>query len=87
MNKYYNIEESGVSMEDKPRYSKVSDAIALILLMQSKFNGISLSDIQEELNSKNPNQICVSQKQKYEDSNKIWKTTFGNSSWKNFIRK
>ena len=25
----------------------------------------------EELNSKNPNQICVSQKQKYEDSNKI----------------
>jgi len=50
MNKYYNIEESGVSMEDKPRYSKVSDAIALILLMQSKFNGISLSDIQEELN-------------------------------------
>ena len=37
-------------MEDKPRYSKVSDAIALILLMQSKFNGISLFEIQEELN-------------------------------------
>ena len=31
----------------------------------------------EELNSKKPNQICVSQKPKYEDSNKIWKTTFG----------
>lgn len=44
--KYYNIE----NMEDKPRYSKVSDVIALILLMQSRFDGVSLLEIQEELN-------------------------------------
>lgn len=36
-------------MEDKPRYSKVSDVIELILLMQSRFNGVSLKDIQDEL--------------------------------------
>ena len=35
-------------MEEKPRYSRVSDIIDLILLMQSKLNGVSLNDIQEE---------------------------------------
>ena len=34
-------------MEDKPRYSRVSDIIDLIILMQSKVNGISIQDIQE----------------------------------------
>ena len=37
-------------MEDKPRYSKFSELIALIILMQSRFNGVSLQDIQDELN-------------------------------------
>lgn len=34
-------------MEDKPRYSRVSDIIDLIILMQSKVNGVSIQDIQE----------------------------------------
>jgi len=34
-------------MDDKPRYSRVSDIIDLIILMQSKVNGISIQDIQE----------------------------------------
>lgn len=37
-------------MDDKPRYSRVSDILALIVLMQSKTLGITLSDIQTELN-------------------------------------
>lgn len=35
-------------MDDKPRYSRVSDIIQLIILMQSKINGVTLQDIQEE---------------------------------------
>ena len=34
----------------KPRYSRVSDIIELIILMQSKVAGVSLNDIQEEFN-------------------------------------
>ncbi len=37
-----------MQMEEKPRYSRVSDIISLLLLMQSKLNGVSLADIQEE---------------------------------------
>ena len=36
------------NMEDKPRYSRVTDIIDLIILMQSRFNGITLADIQEK---------------------------------------
>ena len=35
-------------MDDKPRYSRVTDVIELIILMQSKVAGVSLNDIQEE---------------------------------------
>ena len=35
-------------MDDKPRYSRVTDVIELIILMQSKVVGVSLNDIQEE---------------------------------------
>ncbi len=34
----------------KPRYSRVTDIIELIILMQSKIAGVSLNDIQEEFN-------------------------------------
>ena len=34
-------------MEEKPRYSRVSDIIDLIILMQSKFNGVTLEEIKE----------------------------------------
>ena len=34
-------------MEDKPRYSRVTDIIDLIIFMLSKLNGVSLKDIQE----------------------------------------
>lgn len=34
-------------MEDKPRYSRVTDILDLIIFMLSKFNGVSLNDIQE----------------------------------------
>ncbi len=37
-------------MDDKPRYSRVTDIIELIILMQSKISGVSLNDIQEEFN-------------------------------------
>ena len=37
-------------MDDKPRYSRVTDIIELIILMQSKVAGVSLNDIQEEFN-------------------------------------
>lgn len=43
---YYGV----MKMEEKPRYSRVSDIISLLLLMQSKLNGVSLADIQEEFN-------------------------------------
>ena len=33
-------------MDDKPRYSRISDIIELITLMQSKVLGITLTDIQ-----------------------------------------
>ncbi len=35
-------------MDDKPRYSRISDILQLIVLMQSKVLGITLSDIQKE---------------------------------------
>ncbi len=34
-------------MLDKPRYSRVSDIIDLIIFMQSKVNGVSIADIQD----------------------------------------
>lgn len=34
-------------MEDKPRYSRITDLIDLIIFMSSKLNGISLDDIQK----------------------------------------
>ena len=34
-------------MEDKPRYSRITDLIDLIVFMSSKLNGVSLNDIQE----------------------------------------
>lgn len=37
-------------MEDKPRYSRVSDILDLIIFMLSRFNGVSLNDIQERYN-------------------------------------
>ena len=37
-------------MEEKPRYSRVSDIIDLIIFMLSKLNGVSLNDIQERFN-------------------------------------
>ena len=37
-------------MDYKPRYSRVTDIIELIILMQSKVAGVSLNDIQEEFN-------------------------------------
>lgn len=37
-------------MEDKPRYSRVSDILDLIIFMLSKLNGVSLNDIQEKYN-------------------------------------
>ena len=37
-------------MDDKPRYSRVTDIIELIILMQSKVAGVSLNVIQEEFN-------------------------------------
>lgn len=37
-------------MEDKPRYSRVSDIIDLIIFMLSKLNGVTLAEIQERFN-------------------------------------
>ncbi len=37
-------------MEDRPRYSRVSDIIDLIIFMLSKLNGVSLIDIQDRFN-------------------------------------
>ena len=37
-------------MEDKPRYSRITDLIDLIVFMSSKLNGVSLNDIQERFN-------------------------------------
>jgi predicted DNA-binding transcriptional regulator YafY len=37
-------------MEDKPRYSRISDIIDLIIYMLSKLNGVSLMDIQHRFN-------------------------------------
>lgn len=34
-------------MENKPRYSRISDILELILLMQSKVTGVTLGDIQD----------------------------------------
>lgn len=35
-------------MDDKPRYSRVSDILQLIILMLSRVDGVSLKDIQDE---------------------------------------
>lgn len=37
-------------MDDKPRYSRVADVVELIIFMLSKFNGVTLSEIQERFN-------------------------------------
>lgn len=37
-------------MEDKPRYSRITDLIELIVFMSSKLEGVSLNDIQEHFN-------------------------------------
>src|SRR5574344_488583 len=37
-------------MEDKPRYSRIADLIQVITLMQSKVDGVTIKDIQEEFN-------------------------------------
>lgn len=37
-------------MEDKPRYSRITDLIDLIIFMSSKLNGVSLDDIRERYN-------------------------------------
>jgi len=37
-------------MEDKPRFSRISDLIDLIVFMSSRLNGVSLKDIQERFN-------------------------------------
>ena len=37
-------------MKDKPRYSRITDLIDLIVFMSSKLNGVSLNDIQERFN-------------------------------------
>lgn len=37
-------------MEDKPRYSRISDILELLTLMQSRVMGITLADIQKEFN-------------------------------------
>lgn len=38
------------TMEDKPRYSRISDILKLLVLMQSKYTGVTLADIQKEFN-------------------------------------
>jgi len=37
-------------MEDKPRYSRISDLIQLIFLMASKIQGVTIAEIEEEFN-------------------------------------
>ena len=37
-------------MEDKPRYSSVSDILDLAIFMQSKVLGVTISDIMERYN-------------------------------------
>ena len=37
-------------MEDKPRYSRVSDILDLAIFMQSKVLGVTISDIMERYN-------------------------------------
>lgn len=37
-------------MDDKPRYSRISDIITLLTLMQSRVQGITLKNIEKELN-------------------------------------
>ncbi|MBR1461309.1 WYL domain-containing protein [bacterium] len=37
-------------MEDKPRYSRVSDILDLAIFMSSKLNGVTIKDIQERYN-------------------------------------
>ena len=37
-------------MEDKPRYSRVSDIVDLIVFMLSKINGVTLAEIQARFN-------------------------------------
>ena len=37
-------------MDAKPRFSRITDLIELIIFMSSKLNGVSLADIQERFN-------------------------------------
>ncbi len=37
-------------MEDKPRYSRTTDIMELLILMQSRVQGVTLNDIQKEFN-------------------------------------
>ncbi len=37
-------------MDNKPRYSRISDIIELIIFMQSKMCGVTLTDIQKYFN-------------------------------------
>ena len=39
-----------MAKSDKPRYSRISDILELIILMQSKTLGVTISDIQEQFN-------------------------------------
>lgn len=43
--KFYN---GVMKMEDKPRYTRLTDIFLLILLMQARYEGVCLADIQEE---------------------------------------
>ena len=40
----------GVFMQDKPRYSRVSDILDLAIFMSSKFNGVTINEIAERYN-------------------------------------
>ena len=40
----------GKIMQDKPRYSRISDILDLAIFMSSKFNGVTIKDIEERYN-------------------------------------
>ena len=42
-----NLLLKGVSMEDKPRYSRISDILDLAIFMSSRIQGITIKDIEE----------------------------------------
>ena len=39
-----------MNMQDKPRYSRISDILQLLVLMQSRPLGVTIQDIQREFN-------------------------------------